>query len=127
MRRLLSSVVVVFAALVFLPSDAQAQAAIAGVVKDSSGAALPGVTVEASSPALIERVRTVTSDSAGQSRITARTSGTYDVTFPITGFNRIRCTGIVVDGTFPAPRTIALEVGNVNETVTVLGESPVVT
>jgi hypothetical protein len=125
MRRLLSSLVV-FAALVFLPSDAQAQAAIAGVVKDSTGAALPGVTVEASSPALIERVRSVISDGAGQYRIIDLSPGTYDVTFTITGFKPIRRAGIILEGNFTAPVNAALEVGNVNETVTVLGESPVV-
>ena len=126
MRRLLSSLVVVFAALVFLPSDVQAQAAIAGVVKDSTGAALPGVTVEASSPALIERVRGVISDGAGQYRIIDLSPGIYDVTFTITGFKPIRRAGIILQGNFTAPVNVALEVGNVNETVTVLGESPVV-
>jgi hypothetical protein len=126
MRRLLSSLVVVFAALVFLPSDANAQAAIAGVVKDSTGAALPGVTVEASSPALIERVRNAVSDSAGLYRISDLSPGVYDVTFTITGFKPIRRTGIILEGNFTAPVNVALEVGNVNETVTVLGESPVV-
>ena len=66
MRRLLSSLAVVFVAILVLPSDVHAQAAIAGVVKDSTGAALPGVTVEASSPALIERVRSAITDGAGQ-------------------------------------------------------------
>ena len=126
MRRLLSSLVVVFAALVFLPSDANAQAAIAGVVKDSTGAALPGVTVEASSPALIERVRNAVSDSAGLYRISDLSPGVYDVTFTITGFKPLRRTGIILEGNFTAPVNVALEVGNVNETVTVLGESPVV-
>ena len=126
MRRLLSSFVFVFAAFWFLPSDVHAQAAIAGVVRDSSGAALPGVTVEAASPALIERVRSAITDGAGQYRIIDLSPGTYDVTFTITGFKPIRRTGIILEGNFTAPVNVALEVGNVNETVTVLGESPVV-
>ena len=126
MRRLLLSLVVVFAAILVLPPDVHAQAAIAGVVKDGTGAALPGVTVEASSPALIERVRSAVTDGAGQYRIIDLSPGTYDVTFTITGFKPIRRAGIVLEGNFTAPVNIELEVGNVNETVTVSGESPVV-
>ena len=126
MRRLLLSLVVVFAAILVLPSDVHAQAAIAGVVKDGTGAALPGVTVEASSPALIERARTVVTDGAGQYRIIDLSPGIYDVTFTITGFKPIRRAGIVLEGNFTAPVNVELEVGNVNETVTVTGESPVV-
>ena len=126
MRRLLSCLVVLFAAILSLPSVAHAQAAIAGVVKDSTGAALPGVTVEASSPALIERVRTVITDGAGQYRIVDLSPGTYDVTFTLTGFKPIRRAGIILQGNFTAPVNVGLEVGNVNETVTVSGASPVV-
>jgi hypothetical protein len=126
MRRLLLSLAAVFATLVVLPSNAFAQAAIAGVVKDSTGAALPGVTVEASSPALIERVRSAITDGAGQYRIIDLSPGTYDVTFTITGFKPIRRAGIILEGNFTAPVNVELEVGNLNETVTVTGESPVV-
>jgi len=126
MRRLLLSLVVVFAAILVLPSDVHAQAAIAGVVKDSTGATLPGVTVEASSPALIERVRSVITDGAGQYRIIDLSPGVYSVTFTIVGFKPIRRAGIVLEGNFTAPVSADLEVGNLNETVTVTGESPVV-
>ena len=75
------------AAVFFLPAAAQAQSAIAGVVRDSSGAVLPGVTVEAKSPALIEGTRSVTTDSSGQYRIVDLRPGTYAVTFTLPGFN----------------------------------------
>jgi hypothetical protein len=126
MRRLLSSLAVVCLANLILPWDVYAQAAIAGVVKDSTGAALPGVTVEASSPALIERVRSVITDGAGQYRIVDLSPGTYHVTFTLTGFKPIRRTGVILEGNFTAPVSVALDVGSLEETVTVTGESPVV-
>jgi hypothetical protein len=126
MRRLLLSLVAVFAAILVLPPEVHAQAAIAGVVKDGTGASLPGVTVEASSPALIERVRSVVTDGAGQYRIIDLSPGTYTVTFTITGFKPIRRAGIVLEGNFTAPVNADLDVGNLNETITVTGETPVV-
>src|SRR5919106_2167772 len=125
MRRLLCVAALCGAALLF-PATAAAQAAISGVVKDSSGAALPGVTVEASSPALIERARTAVTDSAGQYRILELSPGIYDVTFTINGFKTVRRTGIVLEGNFTAPVNADLELGALEETVTVTGESPVV-
>ena len=79
---ILAAVIVVLA-----PAAAFAQASIAGVVKDTSGAVLPGVTIEASSPALIEKVRTVATDNSGQYRIVDLRPGTYSLTFTLTGFN----------------------------------------
>ena len=79
-----------------------AQASIAGVVRDTSGAVLPGVTVEAASPALIEKVRTVITDGAGQYRIEQLRPGTYTVTFTLTGFNTVRREGIELTGSFAA-------------------------
>ena len=73
--------------LVVVPTAAYAQAVIAGTVKDTSGAVLPGVTVEASSPALIEKVRTGVSDSSGQYRIEDLRPGVYNVTFTLQGFS----------------------------------------
>ena len=126
MRRLLCSLVVVFAGMVVLPDGVHAQAAIAGVVKDSSGATLPGVTVEAASPSLIERVRSVVTDGAGQYRIIDLSPGTYGVTFTLAGFKPMRRAGIVLEGNFTAPVNADLEVGSLNETITVTGETPVV-
>ena len=125
MRRFVLSVAML-GVLVLLPEVARAQAAIAGVVRDSSGAALPGVTVEATSSALIEKVRTVTSDAAGQYRILDLPPGTYDVTFTMSGFRTMRRAGILLEGNFTAPVNGDLQLGSLEETVTVTGESPVV-
>ena len=76
--------VLVLAGLSMLPAVAYAQASIAGTVKDTSGAVLPGVTVEAASTALIEKVRSAVSDGSGQYRITDLRPGTYSVTFKVT-------------------------------------------
>jgi hypothetical protein len=126
MRRLLICLGALYAAILCLPESAHAQASIAGVVRDGSGAALPGVTVEAASPALIERTRTVVTDSAGQYRIVDLRPGTYAVTFTLPGFKVIRREGIVLEGSFTAPVNAELELGALEETITVTGESPVV-
>jgi hypothetical protein len=87
--------------LLTLPAAvAQAQSTIAGVVKDTSGAVLPGVTVEAASPALIEKVRSVVSDATGQYRIVDLRPGTYSVTFTLPGFSTVKREGIELTGTF---------------------------
>src|SRR5947207_12379151 len=109
-----------------LPSTAHAQAAITGVVKDASGAVLPGVTVEASSPVLIEKVRSVVSDDTGQYRIVDLRPGTYEVRFSLTGFNAYKREGIELSGAFVATVNADLKVGAITETVTVTGETPIV-
>jgi len=117
-----------FAVLLLLsgPRLAFAQASIAGQVKDSSGAVLPGVTVEASSPALIEKVRSTTTDGNGQYRIEDLRPGTYEVTFSLPGFASVKRQGIELTGTFTATVNAELRVGAVAETITVTGETPVV-
>ena len=105
---------------------AQGQTAIAGIVKDATGAVLPGVTVEASSPALIERSRTVVTDNNGQYRIIDLRPGVYSVTFTLQGFNTFRRDGIELTNTFTAQVNADLKVGSLQETVTVTGESPIV-
>ena len=111
----------------FLPSIAFAQqASITGVVRDASGAVLPGVTVEASSPALIEQSRTVVSDATGQYRIVDLRAGTYVVTFTLQGFTTFRREGIQLTATFIATINADLRVAAVAETITVSGESPTV-
>ena len=99
---------------------------IAGVVKDTSGAVLPGVTVEASSPALIEKVRTVVSDSQGQYSIVALRPGTYSVTFGLPGFSTVRRDGIVLTTGFAANVNADLAVGALAETVVVTSAAPIV-
>jgi len=112
--------------LTLAPALASAQASIAGTIHDSSGAALPGVTVEASSPALIERVRTAVSDGSGVYRIVNLPSGTYAVSFTLPGFNVMRREGVEVAGNFNAQIDGNLTVGGVTETITVSGETPIV-
>ena len=109
-----------------MPSFAHAQASIAGVVRDASGVVLPGVTVEAASPALIEKVRTAVTDGAGQFTVVDLRPGTYTVTFTLPGFSTVRREGIVLTGSFVATVNADLRVGTVEETITVTGETPIV-
>jgi hypothetical protein len=116
----------VIAICVLLPSAAYAQASITGLVKDSSGAVLPGVTVEASSSALIEKTRTAVTDESGRYRIVDLRPGTYTVNFTLTGFQSVRREGVELPGTFTATVDADLKVGSLEETVTVTGDSPIV-
>jgi hypothetical protein len=109
-----------------LPAAAFAQAALTGVVRDPSGGVLPGVTVEAASPALIEKARSVTTDGTGQYRIVDLRTGAYTVTFTLPGFSTFRRDGIQLTGDFVATVNAELRVGALEETVTVTGESPTV-
>jgi len=95
-------------------------------VKDSSGAVLPSVTVEAESPALIEKARTVVTDGTGQYRIENLRPGTYSVVFSLTGFSTVRREGIELAGAFVASINVELRVGALAETLTVTGETPIV-
>jgi hypothetical protein len=112
--------------LCLLPSVVLAQGSITGLVRDASGAVLPGVTVEATSPALIEKVRTAISDGGGQYRIEDLRPGSYVVTFTLAGFNTTRREGIQLSGSFAATVNVELGVGTLDETVVVTGETPVV-
>ena len=115
-----------FAALALAPSLAHAQATLAGVVRDASGAAVPGVTVEASSPALIEKVRTAVTDNSGQYRIVDLIPGTYTVTFTLSGFAAVRREGVELSGVAVRSVDADLKVGNVTEAIVVTGETPTV-
>ena len=112
--------------VVGLAGSAFAQGQIAGTVKDATGALLPGVTVEASSPALIEKVRTVVTDGSGQYRIVDLRPGTYAVTFTLPGFNTFKRDGIELTGHFTATVDAEMKLGAVEETITVTGQAPVV-
>ena len=112
--------------LVVVPSWAGAQSAISGLVTDGSGGVLPGVTVEASSPALIERVRTVTTDSQGRYEIANLRPGTYEVVFTLPGFTVFRRDGLEVLSNVNVPINAALQLGSIEESVTVSGQSPMV-
>lgn len=118
--------VLLVAALWCVPSLAFAQASLTGVVRDASGAVLPGVTVEASSPALIEKVRVVVTDDAGRYRIENLRPGTYAVAFTLPGFSVVRREGIELAGTFVATVNADLRVGGLEETITVTAETPLI-
>ena len=126
MRSALRFAVWAIVCVALVPSLAYAQASINGVVRDSSGAVLPGVTVEASSPALIEKVRSVVSDAEGLYRIVDLRPGTYSVTFSLPGFNAVKQDGIELTGNFAATVNAEMRVGAVQETVTVSAQSPIV-
>ena len=117
---------VVLGSLVVIPTAVFAQASIVGIARDASGAVLPGVTVEASSPALIEKTRSVVTNGVGQYSIQDLRPGTYSVTFTLPGFSTVRRDGIELAGSFIATVNGDLRVGGVTETVTVSGEAPVV-
>ncbi len=115
--------------LLLLPAAAWAQQAtgtIAGVVKDASGAVMPGVTVEAASPALIEKVRSVVTDEQGQYKIVSLVPGTYTVSFTLPGFSTFKREGLELTTSFTATVNAEMKVGALEETVTVSGAAPVV-
>ena len=126
MRQLAKAVFHLAFATIFVPTLAFGQASITGVVRDASGAVLPGVTVEAASDVLIEKVRTALTDSSGQYRIIDLRAGTYTVTFTLTGFSTARREGIELTGVLTATVNMDMRVGAIEETVTVTGESPLV-
>ena len=108
----------------FAPAVALAQSEIAGVVRDATGAVLPGVTVEASSPALIEKVRTAVTDGAGLYRVTDLRPGTYAVTFTLPGFATVKQDGIELPSSFTATVNADMRVGDLQETIVVSGTTP---
>src|SRR5436190_7550363 len=117
-------------ALGLIPASALAQGAstanIAGVVRDSSGAVLPGVTVEAASPALIEKVRSTVSDERGQYRLDGLRPGVYTVTFALAGFATVKRDGLELRTNFTATVDADLKVSQLEETITVTGATPLV-
>ena len=109
--------------LLVLPSTVHAQgavlAAVTGIVQDSSGGVLPGVTVEVSSPVLIEKVRSAVTDSTGRYRLNNLPAGTYTLTAAVSGFNTVRREGLELSGSFTATVNLSLQVGTLEETLTV--------
>ena len=124
--RVCSRVALLFAIGLLIPRLLFAQASVAGVVKDTSGAVLPGVTVEAASPALIEKTRTAVTDSTGQYRIENLRPGTYSVSFTLVGFSTTKREGVELTSFITTSLNTEMRVGAVEETVTVTGETPVV-
>ena len=117
MRRAVCGAAVLFAAVFFVATESAAQGSIAGVVKDTTGAMMPGVTVEASSPALIEKTRAAVTDGSGQYRIVDLPPGMYQVTFTLTGFRTVVRQDIQIQGTFAAQVNADLQIGALEETL----------
>lgn len=125
-RRLVFRVFLVGAVLWLAPGGALAQSAISGFVRDTSGAVLPGVTIEVASPVLIERVRSAISDDQGRYTIIDLRPGLYSVTFTLVGFNTYRQDGLELPANFTATVTAELRVGALEESITVTGSTPLV-
>src|SRR3954452_24837548 len=104
-----------------LPATARAQSVLTGVVKDGTGAVLPGVTVEASSPALIEKTRSVTTDETGGYRLVDLRPGTYVLVFTLPGFATVQRQGLELPSNFTMTVNADLKIGGVQESVTVTG------
>jgi len=119
-----------FGFVLLAPSTAFAQGgisgSIAGIVRDASGAVIPGVTVQAASPALIEKTRDVVTDSEGRYTIISLRPGTYSVTFSLQGFATVVRDGIELSANFTATVNAELRVGSIEETLTVSGQAPTV-
>src|SRR5882757_9686523 len=126
MTRTWGAAIAVAAVLLHVAAFAQQTGAIAGVVKDASGAVLPGVTVEAASPALIERTRSVVSDGQGQFKIVDLRPGVYTVTFTLQGFSTFKRDGITLQASTVATVNGEMKLGSLEETITVTGEAPLV-
>jgi carboxypeptidase family protein len=114
----------VIAFVLLVPAIASAQASLAGVVRDESGGVLPGVTVEAASPALIEGLRSVTTDDQGRYRIEALRPGLYTLTFTLAGFSSFTRTGVEVPSDTVVTVNGEMKVGTLSESLTVSGQSP---
>src|ERR1051325_8225677 len=128
MKRVASACLMAIAAVLVgaVSVYAQTLGTVSGVVKDPSDAVLPGVTVEASSPVLIEKVRTGVTDGRGQFSIVNLPPGTYNLAFSLPGFATVKREGVEVSINVTATVNITMRVGNVSETITVTGETPVV-
>jgi hypothetical protein len=125
-RRILGMAAAALVCTVMLPAVAHAQSAIVGVVKDTSGAVLPGVTVEAASDALIEKSRAVVTDGSGQYRIVDLRPGTYSVTFALEGFQSFKRDALELPAQFTMTINADMKVGALEETLTVTGDAPTV-
>jgi len=126
MRQFIRGLIVLLVLGVATTGYAQTLGTIAGTVKDATGAVLPGVSVEITSPALIEKVRSATSDGSGQYAVVSLPIGTYNVTFTLPGFSTVKREGIELLANFTATINAEMKVGAVAETVTVTGQSPLV-
>src|SRR3954467_2609249 len=120
------SLFMALASLCLLPMAAHAQSAFTGTVKDTSGAVLPGVTVEAASDALIEKTRSVITDANGGYRLVDLRPGTYSLTFSLEGFSTVKREGVQLESNFVMTVNADMKVGALEETLTVTGAAPTV-
>ena len=120
------ALIVAVSCVVLVPATAAAQSSIAGRVTDNTGGVLPGVTVEAASPALIEGTRVATTDGRGQYEIIDLRPGICTVTYTLPGFGTQARDGVLLPADFTMTINLVMSVGVLEETVTVTGESPVV-
>jgi carboxypeptidase family protein len=125
-RRVFNVVVLMLFGLIVAAGSASAQSAIAGLVRDQSGAVLPGVTIEATSPVLIEGAHSAVTDDQGRYRVVDLRPGVYKVTFTLTGFGTVVREGVELPSEFVATVNVDLKVASLAETVTVSGASPLV-
>ena len=116
----------VLALMALMPSVAHAQSSITGTIRDASGAVLPGVTVEAASPVLIEKVRSTVTDGTGVYRLAELLPGTYSLTFTLPGFATVKRDGVEITGAGVMTLNADMRVGELQETITVTGETPIV-
>src|ERR1044071_2449458 len=126
MRQFIRGLLVLLALGVAVSASAQTLGTIAGTVKDATGAVLPGVSVEVASPALIGNARSATTDGSGTYAIVSLPVGTYSVTFTLAGCGTVKREGIELLANFTATINTELKLGQVAETITVTGESPLV-
>ncbi|MGC4084524.1 MAG: carboxypeptidase-like regulatory domain-containing protein [Vicinamibacterales bacterium] len=122
----LGAAAIALGALVLLPGVARAQSAFSGTVRDTSGAVLPGVTVEAASPVLIEKARSVITDEAGRYTVVDLRPGTYKITFTLSGFSAFVRDGVDLPGNTTVTINAELRVGSLEESITVSGQAPLV-
>jgi hypothetical protein len=125
-KKQIAAAALVFSVLIVWAPSAWAQSAIAGVVKDATGGVLPGVTVEATSDVLIEKIRVTTTDGEGQYRIIDLRPGLYTITFSLAGFNTSRREALELPASFTATVNMDMRVGELEVAVVVTGEAPVV-
>jgi hypothetical protein len=128
-ERMRSGILLAALMLALLPGIAVGQGdlgTIAGVVKDSTGGVLPGVTVEVSSPVLIERTRSAVTDGQGQYKILSLRPGVYEVAFSLEGFGTVKRSGVELTAAFTATINAEMKPGSLEESITVSGQSPLV-